>query len=222
MGLIRQARPSDSVSVILTALSDTGNEVVTSCTGNDGKPRINVDEAILSLIDTKYPSTVTTTAVSNIAYTMATGGGNVTSDGGAEVTARGVCWSTSVNPTTADPHTADGTGTGSFSSIISGLSPGTTYHVRAYATNNQGTDYGFDLAFTTNGPCPDCSGDTVVLEDVTFPAGTTCECTATTSIKIGSGVIIQSGATVIFKAPDVKVQSGARFENGSVVRIMQE
>jgi len=94
--------------------------------------------------------TVTTTAVSSITTTTASSGGNVTSDGGTSVTARGVCWSTSANPTISDSHTTDGTGTGPFTRSITGLSPGTTYHVRAYATNSAGTSYGSDLTFTTS------------------------------------------------------------------------
>lgn len=93
--------------------------------------------------------TVTTTAPTNITKTTADSGGNVTADGGASVTARGVAWSTSTNPTTADNTTSDGTGTGSYSSSITGLSANTTYHVRAYATNSQGTAYGADEEFTT-------------------------------------------------------------------------
>jgi len=93
--------------------------------------------------------TVTTTAASSITQTTATSGGNVTADGGAAVTARGVCWSTTANPTTANSHTSDGTGTGVFTSNITGLTAGTTYHVRAYATNSVGTSYGSDLTFTT-------------------------------------------------------------------------
>ena len=95
--------------------------------------------------------TVTTASVTNIATSTASSGGNVTSDGGASVTARGVCWSTSANPTTSNSKTTNGTGKGSFTSSITGLSPGTTYHVRAYATNSAGTSYGSDNAFTTNG-----------------------------------------------------------------------
>ena len=95
--------------------------------------------------------TVTTTAVSSITSNSASSGGNITSDGGASVTARGVCWSTSANPTTSDSHTSDGTGTGSFTSSITGLSPNTPYHVRAYATNSEGTGYGSDQTFTTKG-----------------------------------------------------------------------
>ena len=92
--------------------------------------------------------TVTTSAITP-SYTTASGGGNVTSDGGYAVTARGVCWSTSSNPTISDSHTTDGTGTGSFTSTYSSLSEGTTYHGRAYATNSQGTAYGSDVQFTT-------------------------------------------------------------------------
>ena len=93
--------------------------------------------------------TVTTAAVTSIAGTTAYSGGNVTSDGGGTVTARGVCWSTSSSPTTANSKTTDGTGSGSFTSSITGLCFGTTYYVRAYATNGAGTSYGSDLTLTT-------------------------------------------------------------------------
>ena len=93
--------------------------------------------------------TVTTNNVSNIAQTTATGGGNVTGDGGAAVTARGICWSTSPNPTVSNSHTTDGTGTGAFTSSMTGLTPNTTYYVRAYATNSAGTSYGEQKSFTT-------------------------------------------------------------------------
>ena len=93
--------------------------------------------------------TVTTTAVSNIAPTTAMSGGNVTADGGADITARGICWSTSQNPTISGNHTTDGTGTGSFNSTMTDLTPNTTYYVRAYATNSEGTAYGEVVSFTT-------------------------------------------------------------------------
>ena len=93
--------------------------------------------------------TVTTTAVSNIAPTTAMSGGNVTADGGADITARGICWSTSQTPTISGNHTTDGTGTGSFTSTMTGLTPNTTYYVRAYATNSEGTAYGEVVSFTT-------------------------------------------------------------------------
>jgi len=96
------------------------------------------------------PPTVTTTGVSAITLTTASSGGNVTGDGGAAVTTRGVCWSTVQNPTTADSKTSNGTGTGSFTSSLSQLTPGTQYYVRAYATNEAGTAYGNQQSFTTN------------------------------------------------------------------------
>jgi len=95
-----------------------------------------------------FPSVITT-AVSSITFNSAFSGGNVTSEGGAPVTARGVCWSTSANPTTADTCTSDGTGTGAYTSSLTGLLPATTYYVRAYATNAGGTAYGDNLTLET-------------------------------------------------------------------------
>lgn len=92
---------------------------------------------------------VTTTAISSIGLNSASSGGNVVSDGGLAVTARGVCWSTSVNPTISDSKTTDGSGLGAFASAITGLLPNTTYHVRAYATNSSGTYYGSNISFST-------------------------------------------------------------------------
>ena len=92
---------------------------------------------------------VTTGTISNIATTSASSGGNVTSDGGATVTARGICWSTSHNPTTSNSKTTNGTGTGSFTSSLTGLTSNTTYYVRAYATNSVGTAYGEERSFST-------------------------------------------------------------------------
>ena len=94
--------------------------------------------------------TVTTSSATNIAYTSATIGGNVTSDGGASVTERGVVYSTSSNPTTANSKVTSGSGTGSFTCNITNLQEGTTYYVRAYATNEKGTDYGNQVVFTTS------------------------------------------------------------------------
>jgi len=93
---------------------------------------------------------LSTTAASAITTTTASSGGNISSDGGGSNTARGVCWSTSQNPTIAlTTKTSDGTGTGSFSSNLTGLSPNTLYYVRAYATNSTGTAYGNQVSFTT-------------------------------------------------------------------------
>jgi hypothetical protein len=89
------------------------------------------------------PTVSATTAVSNISRYSATSGGSITNNGGAIITASGVCWSTTSNtPTISDNKTIDGTAIGSFTSTITGLTAGVTYHVRSYATNSVGTSYG--------------------------------------------------------------------------------
>ena len=95
--------------------------------------------------------TVTTQAVTNITETTATGNGNITALGIPNPTQYGVCWSTSANPTTANSKTTQGatSTTGAFTSSITGLSGGTMYYVRAYATNDTGTSYGDNVTFTT-------------------------------------------------------------------------
>ncbi len=93
--------------------------------------------------------TVSINAISDITYETAMGGGEVTSIGGASIEARGVCWSTSHNPTINNSKTANGTGAGSFTSSLTGLTAGTTYYMRAYATNSAGTAYSEEISFTT-------------------------------------------------------------------------
>lgn len=93
---------------------------------------------------------ITTSSISDTTATTATCGGNISSDAGSLVTSKGVCWSTTSGPTVAlGTKTTDGTGTGSFSSNITGLSANTTYYVRAYATNANGTAYGNEVSFRT-------------------------------------------------------------------------
>ncbi len=94
-------------------------------------------------------ATITTATITNITQNSATGGGNVFSDGGSTVTARGICWSTSANPTISNSHSTDGSGTGSFESNLTGLTLNTLYYVRAYATNSIGTAYGNQVSYTT-------------------------------------------------------------------------
>jgi len=95
------------------------------------------------------PTLSSTTAASSITETTSSNGGVISNDGGASVTARGVAWSTSTAPTISDSYTTDGTGTGTFTSSLTGLSGSTTYYVRAYATNSAGTAYGAEVSFTT-------------------------------------------------------------------------
>ncbi len=129
-------------------------------------------------------ATVTTTAPSAFTSTTAVSGGNITNDGGAPITARGVCWGTAANPVVTGSHTTDGTGSGVFTSNITGLTAGTSYHVRAYATNSFGTSYGADLTFSASAALP------TVTTNTTFTAVTQ---TAATS---GGNVTSDGGATV--------------------------
>jgi hypothetical protein len=91
---------------------------------------------------------ISTAAVTSIHTATAVCGGNITHDGGT-VYPRGVCWSTSPNPTTANNKTYDGTGSGSYTSTLAGLTANTLYYIRAYATNSTGTSYGEQVSFTT-------------------------------------------------------------------------
>ncbi|HRN17228.1 MAG TPA: hypothetical protein PLF38_09325, partial [Xylanibacter oryzae] len=108
---------------------------------------------------TVYSNTVTPKSV------QATTGGNVTSDGGATVTERGVVWGTSANPTTSGNKKSTTGTTGLYSVTITGLKSNTTYHVRSYAINAEGTSYGADVLFTTPKYSPATSGGKVIYSD---------------------------------------------------------
>jgi len=113
--------------------------IISACSPNDNNNTPNV-------------LTVTTNTPSNITDTMATLGGNVTKDGGKTVTSKGICIGIDTNPTIDDANDIAvemGTGIGSFSDDFYPFEPNTTYHVRAYATNADGTVYGEDKSFTT-------------------------------------------------------------------------
>src|SRR5262245_1407141 len=92
--------------------------------------------------------TLATITISEITSSTAVSGGNITDDAGSSVTARGICWSTSPNPTIDHFKTSQGSGTGAFSSLLASLQASTTYYVRAYATSKKGTAYGNELNFT--------------------------------------------------------------------------
>ena len=124
---------------------------------------------------------LTTNSISNTTQTSANCGGDITSSGGATVTARGVCWSLSTNPTIFDNLTSDGNGIGSFNSSITGLSSGTFYYVRAYATNKVGTSYG--------------DNELCITLDATLPILTTNSITTITNTTAISGGSISSDGT---------------------------
>jgi len=104
---------------------------------------------ILYACEKKEVPTITTADVTNIAGTTATCGGTIISEGSGTVLSRGVCWSTGTDPSIENDKTSDGAGAGTFVSNITGLTDGTQYYVRTYATNSTGTGYGMTMSFTT-------------------------------------------------------------------------
>ncbi|WMJ72346.1 Ig-like domain-containing protein [Cytophagaceae bacterium ABcell3] len=111
--------------------------------------RLDINNVVFEEAPPASLPTVTTSSPTSITTTSATLGGNVTDDGGATVTERGIVYSTSTYPTTSDNKVPIGEGTGSFSQSVTGLNPGTLYYTRAYAINSEGTTYGTQQSFTT-------------------------------------------------------------------------
>ena len=150
-------------------------------TGDDNTDDDNDSEIVIEL------PTLITSDVTEITETTAMISCEVTNDGGASVTSRGVCWSISENPTIEDTHTNDGEGIGVFTSTMTNLTPNTTYYVRAYATNSEGTSYGNEMNFTTL--------EEIILELPTITDVTISEVTSNTSI-ISAEVLTDGGAEV--------------------------
>jgi uncharacterized protein (TIGR02145 family) len=140
---------------------------------------------------------VTTTAISNIQPLSAVSGGNVTNDGGASVTERGVVYSTTANPTISNNKITGGTGTGTFTVTLSPLASQQTYYVRAYATNSNGTAYGNQVQFNAS------SANTVTdIDGNVYPYITLCGVTITTvnlkTTKYRNGDAITNGSDTLF------------------------
>lgn len=114
------------------------------------------------------PAVITEITVSEITATTAKSGGTVTDDKGEEILERGICWSTTINPTVSNNKTEDGEGIGSYVSLITNLSPGTKYYVRAYAKNEIGISYGNNESFTTEIELPTVSTNSVSAVGLTM------------------------------------------------------
>ena len=106
------------------------------------------NEVSFKTLEKRLPVVMTNSEVTGITMSSAVCGGEVSLDGNSETT-RGICWSTSQNPTIDDSKTIDGKGIGSYTSYINNLEQNTTYYVRAYATNEIGTVYGEEKTFQT-------------------------------------------------------------------------
>ena len=166
-----------------TAWNYVGSSVWTNMNGSTtGTPNTTTVSGITDLSSPVWtvavvipatPPTVTTTAVTSVTSSSAATGGNVTSEGTSPVTERGVVYSTSANPTVANTKVIDGSGgAGSYTSSLSGLNPGTTYHVRAYAISTDGTSYGSDQFFTTSTTAP-VVGSTTAASSITANTAST-------------------------------------------------
>jgi hypothetical protein len=143
---------------------------------------------------------LTTTAISLITQTTGVSGGNIISDNGATVITRGICWSTETNPTIADDKTSDGNGTGTFISNLTGLHPGTTYYIRAYAINSVGTSYGDQVVLTTISGLPTIT--TNAISNV-IANGATC----------GGNIAANGGAEVTARGVCWNTLSGPTISN---------
>jgi uncharacterized protein (TIGR02145 family) len=117
-------------------------------------------------------ATLTTTAATSVTSISVVTGGNITAEGGTPVTARGICWSTSPNPTIANDTTRNGAGAGLFTSNISNLLGSTTYYIRAYAINTTGVGYGNQVTFTTLAPVPPNLSTTAISAVTSVSAAT--------------------------------------------------
>ena len=161
-GLCWSTSQNPTTANSITTESGTTGSFTSSITGLTPNATYYVRAYATNVAGTTYGSQVSfttpylppiisaTTAATAISATSATSGGNVTDDNGNIITARGLCWSTSQNPTTANSITTESGTTGSFTSSITGLTTNTTYYVRAYATNVAGTTYGTQVSFITS------------------------------------------------------------------------
>jgi uncharacterized protein (TIGR02145 family) len=149
---------------------------------------------------------VTTAAVGSITETTAECGGTVTSDGGATVTARGVCWSTNATPTVTDSKTVDGADTGSFVSSITSLTEGTSYNVRAYATNSVGTGYGAIRPFQTDSSSGESTGTVMDIDGNVYK-----------TIKIGNQWWMAENLKVTHYRNGSPIQAAAYDPNGDLI-----
>ncbi len=135
--------------------------ILTAFAGN------NTSNTVFTEITPILTPDIMTTDCSSVTYSCAISGGTINNDGGANIISRGVCWSTTANPTTINSKTSDGIGTGIFTSSLTGLASGTIYYVRAYAANSIGTAYGDEVSFITSSlPLPATDADGNVYQTV--------------------------------------------------------
>lgn len=164
-----------TIVCLITGIYQTKGQTVMNIHQRNGTvlkiPVNTIDSITYTIGNPGVLAQISTVVAGNITSTTARSGGNVTDSGGTRVTQRGVVWSTSPNPTTANSLTSDGSGTGTFASNLTGLKASTTYYVRAYAINSAGTAYGNQLSFTTPaaGGIVSNPGAGVTFDGYTYP-----------------------------------------------------
>lgn len=169
-------------SLLLNIQSNTRyvGKVVAKAGNQKSETKFTFDNGVAT--NTQLPI-VTTTNATNITNTQATTGGNVTNQGSSTVTVKGVCWSTTQNPTTANNKTVNGSGTGSYSTDIYPLTANNIYYVRAYATNSSGTAYGNEITVNTTV----CYSTNIVLNpNLTYGTVTDIDGNSYATIQIGN------------------------------------
>lgn len=196
--------PGDFVSLLTGLEAGTKYYVRAYASGNKGTSYGN--ELTFETPQASLPE-LNTAEVTEITHSAAISGGNIVSDGGASVTSRGVCWSINPNPSISDNKTSDGTGTGIFTSVLTGLTYGTTYYIRAWATNNSGTSYGNEITFTTLHIFP-----VVTTSEVFDVSQTTAGVRSIVNANGGSGISARGVCWGTESNPSVE---GLHAENGS-------
>ncbi|MEI6436759.1 MAG: FISUMP domain-containing protein [Bacteroidota bacterium] len=164
-------------------------------------------------VDPAVLPTVSTSSITGITATTAVGGGNVTDDGGAVVTARGLVWSTTPNPTVINyvGITTNGTGVGAFTSNLNALAPGTIYYVKSYATNSIGTAYGLGIEFITMPSILTVSG-------LTINTGTDTCFNAAQTINVSNITIKTGGSATFISGGNILLQTATKVENGGYMK----
>jgi uncharacterized protein (TIGR02145 family) len=233
IGIINSGGGLGSYTVQITNLEPDKTYWVRAFATNEAGIAYGTQKRVTTYANVTLPQ-VSTSAITNITHNSAISGGNVASGGGAPVTARGVVWSTSQNPSLEENegHTPSGQGTGRFYSILEDLTPNTTYHVKAYATNSQGTAYGNQVVFETETAETQLFSLSISLEPLNsgsttgageYLAGTVVTLTATPAsgykfVSWSEGVAEALEATTTFTMPSEDVTLTANFvEEGGAV-----
>ncbi|HEX8427865.1 hypothetical protein [Hymenobacter sp.] len=216
---IYRGKGGDPFEALLTQLApNTSYHVRAFATGRDSAVYYSNDVLLKTLVPSVAPLTVSTGSVTAITTSSAAVAGSVS--GTEAVVSRGICWSTTADPTTTDFKTSNGGGAGAFSGSLAGLQGGVTYYARAYAVSATDTYYGSQVSFTTTSP-------TVALTLTTSAATAITASTATVAGSITGmatvterGICWATGSVPIVSDSRVLVGSGTGSFTGSLTNLL--